>query len=144
MVGAADKGEVGIGTCRLKALVKAYAASPLKDIQPFELRLGAGEKDCVRDPCIDKTELEKTIIEYDRKVNFHAVGPGHTDFDTFARDLRFDKAGKRAETEPILVHYTLEPRESGRAARPVAAHLRFAAVGVEELPPEISFDIIFY
>jgi hypothetical protein len=108
------------------------------------LRHGVGEKDCVRDPCVDETEAEKTIIELDREVNFHAVGLGHTDFGAIARDLRFDKAGKRAETEPILVYYTLEPRESGRATGSVPAHLRFAPVCVEELPPEISFDIIFY
>jgi hypothetical protein len=72
------------------------------------------------------------------------VGLGHTNFGAIARDLRFYKAGKRAENEPVFVCYTLEPRESGRTTGSVPAHLGFTPVGVEELPPEISFDIIFY
>ncbi len=83
--GPLNKNEVGVGTCRLKSLVKAYAASPVKDVQLFELRLGVGEKDCVRDPGIDEIEVEKTIIEFDRDVDFQAVRPGHTDFGAFAR-----------------------------------------------------------
>jgi len=144
VAGAADKDEVGVGTCRLKALVEAYAASQLKDVQLFELRLGVGEKDCMRDPCIDETEVDKTIIELDREVNFHAVGLGHTDFGAFPKDLRFDKAGERSKRKPILVYYALKPSEPGRTTGPVAAHLRIAPVGVEELPPEINLVIIFY
>ncbi len=143
-MGAADKDEVGVGTSRLKALVKAYAASPLKDIHLIELRLGVGEKDCVRDPGIDETEVEKTIIEFDREVNFHAVGLGHKDFGAFAEICASIRPASVLKESAILVHYTLEQCEPGRATGSVPAHLRFAPVGVEELPPEISLDIIFY
>ena len=103
-----------------------------------------GEKDCVRDPGIDETELEKTIIEFDRDVNFHAVGLGHADFGAFAEDLRFDKAASVLKERRSLSTIPFSQCESGRAARSVSAHLRFAPVGVEEVPPEISFDVIFY
>ena len=107
------------------------------------MRLGLCEKDRVRDTGIDEIEIEKTITQLDRDVNFQAVRLSHADFGAFAEDLRFDKPGKRHKRKALTFYYALQKCEPGRAARSVSAHLRLAPVSIEELPPEIRLAVIF-
>ena len=71
------------------------------------------------------------------------MGRSHPNLGSLPFDFCPDDARQCPESHLLSAHNAFEVSESGRAASTIAAHFGFAAIGVEEPPPEVHLGIVF-
>ncbi len=92
---------------------------------------------------VDKINQEGLTVAFYAQVQHQVMWRSGLDSNAVVQDFGLDDTGQGSERHVVLGDNTIEIDKAGRAARPIAAHLGFAAVGVEETPAEIHFRIVF-
>jgi len=137
VVGREHGGEIRVGAGGGERFVTADRAAVVEDVECIESFRAFDEGDDVRDAGVDEMERAAEAGDRGAGVELEVLGLGHGDADVLADHLGGEGAGDGFEGDFLENDFPEVGGEAAEAARAVAAHFGFAAVGVVVAETEI-------